>query len=167
MRRSALKSCCRGTVRGVGRGRQLRARKVQMARANTTHSQPTQHRRPPHGRNSAGRNGQPLALPRRVPNAGGGLVVEVQRGEVGVVQNAGDEAACGSDRGLVAVLGFSVRRIERNSERQHIRTMLSSRKVLFSSSASATTTRPSPPMLLLLCNNTSFQGSSENKTQQK
>ena len=135
--------------------------------ANANLPQKLEHRRPPLGRNLAGRNGQPLALPRRVPNAGGGLVVEVQRGEVGVVQNAGDEAACGSDRGLVAVLGFSVRRIERNSEREHIRTMSSRRKVLFSSSASATTTRPSAPMLLRACNNTSFQGSSENKTQQK
>ena len=137
--------------------------------ANANLPQKLEHRRPPLGRNLAGRNGQPLALPRRVPrlNAGGGRVVEGQLGEVGVVQNAGDEAACGSDRGVVAVLGFSLRRIERNSERQNIRTMSSRRKVLFSSSASATTTRPSPPMLLLFCNNTSFQGSSENKTQQK
>ena len=135
--------------------------------ANANLPQKLEHRRPPLGRNLAGRNGQPLALPRRVPNAGGGLVVEPQLSEVGVVQNAGDEAACGSDRGLVVVLGFSVRRIERNSERQHIRTRYSCCKVLFSSSASATATRPSSPMLLRSCNNTSFQGSSENKTQQK
>ena len=105
----------------------------------------------------AGRNGQPLALPRRVPNAGGGRVVEAHRGEVGVVQNAGDEAACGSDRGVVAVLGFSLRRIERNSERQNIRTMSSRRKVLFSSNASATTTRPTEPILLWSCKNTAVQ----------
>ena len=40
-------------------------------------------------------------MPRIVPNAGGGLVVEVQRGELGVVQDAGDEVASGSDRDFV------------------------------------------------------------------
>jgi hypothetical protein len=39
-----------------------------------------------------------------VPNAVGGLVVEVQRGELGVVQGAGDEVACGSDRDVVVML---------------------------------------------------------------
>ena len=72
--------------------------------ANANLPQKLEHRRPPLGRNLAGRNGQPLALPRRVPNAGGGLVVEGQPGEVGVVQDAGDEAACGSDRGLIILL---------------------------------------------------------------
>ena len=72
--------------------------------ANANLPQKLEHRRPPLGRNLAGRNGQPLALPRRVPNAGRGSVVEEQRGEVGVVQDAGDEAACGSDRGLIILL---------------------------------------------------------------
>ena len=125
--------------------------------ANANLPQKLEHRRPPLGRNLTGRNGQPLALPRRVPNAGGRRVVEAHRGEVGVVQNAGDEAACGSDRGVVAVLGFSLRRIERNSERQNIRTMSSRRKVLFSSNASATTTRPTEPILLWSCKNTAVQ----------
>ena len=73
---------------------------------NANLPQKLEHRRPPLGRNFAGRNGQPLALPRRVPrlNAGGGRVVEGQPGEVGVMQNAGDEAACGSDRGLIILL---------------------------------------------------------------
>ena len=72
--------------------------------ANANLPQKLEHRRPPLGHNLAGRNGQPLALPRRVPNAGGGRVVVVQLCEVGVVQNAGDEAACGSDRGLIILL---------------------------------------------------------------
>ena len=72
--------------------------------ANANLPQKLEHRRPPLGRNLTGRNGQPLALPRRVPNAGGGRVVEPQLSEVGVVQDAGDEAACGSDRGLIILL---------------------------------------------------------------
>ena len=56
------------------------------------------------GHNIAGQQRQPLALPRGVPNAGGGRVVEVQLGELGVVQDAGDEVACGSDRDVVAIL---------------------------------------------------------------
>ena len=98
-----------------------------------------------------GRNGQPLALPRRVPDAGGGRMAGIQLGELGVVQDAGDEAACGSDRGVVALLGCGVRRMERNSARLQIRTMSSRCKVLFSSNASAIATRPSVPMLLLFC----------------
>ena len=43
-------------------------------------------------------------MPRIVPNAGGGLVVEGQRGKFGVVQDAGDEVAGGSDRDVVALL---------------------------------------------------------------
>ena len=98
-----------------------------------------------------GRNGQPLALPRRVPNAIGGCVAEVQLGELVVVQDAGDEAACGGDRGIVVLLGCGVRRMERNSARLQIRTMSSRCKVLFSSKASAIATRPTAPMLLLYC----------------
>ncbi len=119
--------------------------------SNANLPQKLEHCRPPLGCNFAGRNGQPLALPRRVPNAGGGRVAEVQLGELGVVQDAGDEAACGSNRGAVALLGCSVRRIERNSARQHIRTIFSRCKVLFSSNASATATKPSAPISLLSC----------------
>ena len=72
--------------------------------ANANLPQKLEHRRPPLGRNLAGRNGQPLALPRGVPNAGGGLVVEVQLGELGVVQDAGDEVASGSDRDFIVKL---------------------------------------------------------------
>ena len=43
-------------------------------------------------------------MPRIVPNAGGGLVVEGQRRKIGVVQDAGDEVAGGSDRDFVALL---------------------------------------------------------------
>jgi hypothetical protein len=39
-----------------------------------------------------------------VPNAVGGLVVEVQLGELGVVQDAGDEVANSSDRDVVEIL---------------------------------------------------------------
>ena len=99
-----------------------------------------------------GRNGQPLAQqPHRVPNAGGGRVAEVQLGELGVVQDAGNEAACGSDSGAVALLGCGVRRMERNSARLQIRTMSSRCKVLFSSNAFAIATRPLAPMSLLVC----------------
>jgi hypothetical protein len=51
-----------------------------------------------------GQKRQPLALPRKVTNAGGGLVVEGQLGEFGIVQDAGNEVACGSDSELVATL---------------------------------------------------------------
>ena len=76
------------------------------ARATTTYPQKFEHRRPALVRNVsvAGRQQQPLALPRGVPNAGGGLVAEVQRGELGVVQDAGDEVASGSDRDFVIIL---------------------------------------------------------------
>ena len=40
-------------------------------------------------------------MPRIVPNAGGGLVVEVQICKFGVVQAAGDEVARGSNRKFV------------------------------------------------------------------
>ena len=43
-------------------------------------------------------------MPRIVPNAGGGLVVEVQICKFGVVQDAGDEVAGGSDREFVVLL---------------------------------------------------------------
>ena len=56
------------------------------------------------GHSVAGRQRQPLALPRGVPNAVGGRVVEVQRGELGVEQDAGDEVAGGSDRDFVVIL---------------------------------------------------------------
>ena len=43
-------------------------------------------------------------MPRIVPNAGGGLVVEGRTCKFGVVQDAGDEVARGSDRDFVAML---------------------------------------------------------------
>ncbi len=43
-------------------------------------------------------------MPRIEPNAGGGLVVEVQICKFVVVQDAGDEMARDSDRDSVAVL---------------------------------------------------------------
>ncbi len=79
-------------------------RHITTARANTAYPQKLEHRRPAPGRSVAGRQRQPLALPRGVPNAGVGPVVEVQRGEVGVVQDAGDEVAYGSDRDAVTSL---------------------------------------------------------------
>ncbi len=39
-----------------------------------------------------------------VQDAGGGLVVEGQLGEIGVVQDAGDEVASDRDRDVVATL---------------------------------------------------------------
>ena len=77
------------------------------ARANTAYPQKLEHRRPALGHNVAGRQRQPLALPRGVRNAGGGRVVEGQIGELGVVQDAGDEVARGSDRDGVAMLSKS------------------------------------------------------------
>ena len=81
-----------------------RERHIATARANTAYPQKLEHRRPALGHSVAGRQRQPLALPRGVRNAVGGRVVEVQRGEIGVVQDAGDEVACGSDRDVVDVL---------------------------------------------------------------
>ena len=80
-----------------------RARHIPTARANTAYPQKLEHSRPALGHSGAGRQQQPLALPRGVPNAGGGLalVVEDQPGELGVVQDAGDEVARGSDRDFV------------------------------------------------------------------
>ena len=90
----------------------MRARHIPTARANTAYPQKLEHRRQraDHvfgirlGQSVAGRQRQPLALPRGVPNAGGGLVVEVQICKFGVVQDAGDEVARGSDRDFVVVL---------------------------------------------------------------
>ncbi len=81
-----------------------RARHIPTARANTAYPQKLEHSRPALGHSGAGRQRQPLTLPRGVPNAVGGLVVEVQLGEVGVVQDAGDEVAYGRNRDDVAVL---------------------------------------------------------------
>ena len=84
----------------------LRARQVLTVRANTTGTYPQkiEHRRPARGHNVSGRQRQPLALPRGVRNAGGGLEIEGQRGELGVVQDAGDEVASGSSRDVVVIL---------------------------------------------------------------
>ena len=76
---------------------------IPTARANTAYPQKLEHR-PPALHSVPGRQRQPLALPRGVRNAGGGLVAEEQRGELGVVQDAGDEVACGSDRDFVMLL---------------------------------------------------------------
>ena len=67
-------------------------------------SQKLEHISPSLGHDVGGRHRQPFAVPRIVPNAGGGLVVEVQICKFGVVQDAGDEVARGSDRDIVAVL---------------------------------------------------------------
>ena len=81
-----------------------RARHIPTARANTAYPQKHEHRSPALGHNVAGRQRQPLALPRGVPNAGGGLVVEAQRAELGVVQDAGDDVASNSNRDVVVAL---------------------------------------------------------------
>ena len=79
-------------------------RQIPTARANTAYPQKLEHHRPALVHSGSGRQRQPLALPRGVRNAVGGLVVEVQLGELGVVQGAGDEVACGSDRDVVITL---------------------------------------------------------------
>ncbi len=81
-------------------------RHIPTARANTAYPQKLEHSRPALDHSVAGRQRQPLALPRGVPNAGVGPVVEVedQRGDIGVVQDAGDEVAFGSNRDVVAPL---------------------------------------------------------------
>jgi hypothetical protein len=61
-------------------------------------SQKLEHCIPSLSRNFGGRHGQRFAAPRVVRNAGGGLVVEGQIGELGVVQGAGDEVARDRDR---------------------------------------------------------------------
>ncbi len=81
-----------------------RARHIPTAHANTAYPQKLEHRPPALVHSVAGRQRQPLALPRGVPNPVDGVVVEVQLGELGVVQDAGDEVACGSDRDVVASL---------------------------------------------------------------
>jgi hypothetical protein len=75
-------------------------------------------------------------------------VVEAELVELGVVQGAGDEVAYGRDGEGFALLGFSVRRIERNAQKHRMRTASSQSKVLFSRSASATAAMPTVPMLL-------------------
>ena len=77
---------------------------TRVARANTAYPQKLEHRRPALGHSVAGRQRQPLALPRGVPNAVGGRVVEDQLGELGVVQDAGDEVANSSNRDVVVLL---------------------------------------------------------------
>jgi hypothetical protein len=104
MPRSALKSCCRGTARGAGAGHQLRARQLEIARENTTHSQETQHFRPSFGHNFAGRNRQPFAPPRVIADAGGGTVVKPHFSQLDAVQDAGDQAAHSSHAVLVVAL---------------------------------------------------------------
>ncbi len=81
-----------------------RAGQILTARANTAHPQKLEHLRPALVHSIAGRQRQPLALPRGVPNAGGGLFIEVKPGELGGVQDAGDEVACGSDSDAVISL---------------------------------------------------------------
>ena len=76
-----------------------RARHTPTARANTAYPQKLEHLLPVLvGQNVSGRQRQPLTLPRGVQNAAGGMVVEAQRDEIRVVQDAGDEVACGSAR---------------------------------------------------------------------
>jgi hypothetical protein len=104
MPRSALKSCRRRTERGAGTGRQLRAQRLEIARENTTHSQETQHFRPTPGHNIAGRNRQPLAPPRVMADAGGGMVVKPHVPQLDIVQDTGDDAAHRGDADLVAAL---------------------------------------------------------------
>ena len=67
-------------------------------------SQKLEHIRPSLGHDVGGRHRQPFAVPRIVPNAGEGQVADVQHGKFGVVQDAGDEVARGSDRDFVVVL---------------------------------------------------------------
>ena len=51
-----------------------------------------------------GRDSQTCLLPRIAADAGGGLVVEVHVGQLDVVQDAGDDAAHGSDADSVVEL---------------------------------------------------------------
>ena len=163
MRRSAMKSCCRGTVRGAGNGRQLHARQLKIARENTTHSQETQHRLPSLGRNFAGRNRKPFAPPSMMADAGGGLVVAVHVGQLAdVVLDAGDDAAHSSDADLVAALQNScwpsrtamkkqtqIRHIK-NNHKIHL-TRYSLCTLLFCCRAAAIAFAPSSPIRLQPC----------------
>ncbi len=104
MPRSALKSCRRGTARGAGTGRQLLAQRLEIARENITHSQETQHFRPPLGHNLPGRNRQSFAPPRVMADQGGEWVVKLHDRQLDIVQNASDEVAHTGDADLVVVL---------------------------------------------------------------
>ena len=159
---SALKSCCRGTVRGAGRGRQLHTRQLKIARENTTHSQETQHRLPSLGRNFAGRNRKPFAPPSMMADAGGGLVVKVHVGQLDVVQNAGDDAAHSSDADLVAALQNSCwpsrTAMKKQTRIQHIKTnhiihltRHSNFTLLFCCKAATIAIAPSSPTWLPSC----------------
>jgi hypothetical protein len=80
---------------------------------DTTYPAKLQHLVPTLGNNFAGRQRQLLVPPRSVPNAVGGRAVEAQRGELGVVQDAGDEVAYCSDRDVVFFLLNSASRCSR------------------------------------------------------
>jgi hypothetical protein len=56
-------------------------------------SQKLEHLRPSRSNNFGGREGQRLTAPPIVRNAGRGQVAEVHRGELRIVQDAGDEVA--------------------------------------------------------------------------
>jgi hypothetical protein len=67
-------------------------------------AQNLEHCRPSLGQNFVGQHWQSFDLPRSVPNAGRGLVVEVHGGKLMIVQDAGDKAANDRDRDLVSTL---------------------------------------------------------------
>ena len=73
-----------------------------------TGAQKLQHGLPSLGRDFAGRNGQPLTLPRVMTDAGGGRVIEVHDGQLHVVEDAGYEAAHSSDTDFVPALQNSI-----------------------------------------------------------
>ncbi len=66
--------------------------------------QKRQHPCPSLGRDFGGWGKQPFAAPGVVADAGGGRVVKVNGGQLDVVQDAGDDAAHGSDADLVVAL---------------------------------------------------------------
>ncbi len=63
-----------------------------------------QHCRPPFCHNFGGGHVQPFAAPRIVHNADGRIDVQVQKGKIGVVQDARKEMASNYDRYIIAAL---------------------------------------------------------------
>jgi hypothetical protein len=92
-RNTAARCACEG---GEGSCSGVRWRNP-TARANTAYPQKLEHRPPALPHNVAGRQRQPLALPRGMPNAGGGRGAERYCKQLGLVEEGGNEAAHAGD----------------------------------------------------------------------
>jgi hypothetical protein len=97
-----------------------------------------QNCRPSLGHNFAGRNRQPFALPSVIADAGGGLGVMEIECQLDVVQDAGDDAAHGSDADSVVALQNSCWPSRTAIEKQtRIQNKKTSTKIILQGSESA------------------------------